>query len=73
VQLGPRLLGLAADLKHLLGVSYRKTAGLILTLTGLVVTASALTRSGHRLRRHAQATYGPYDRVGLPLERYGER
>jgi transposase len=58
VQLGPRLLGLAADLKHRLGVSYRKTASLILTLTGLVVTASALTRSGHRLRRHAQATYG---------------
>jgi transposase len=57
VQLGPRLLGLAADLKHRLGVSYRKTASLILTLTGLAVTASALTRSGHRLRRHAQATY----------------
>src|SRR5690349_20560694 len=55
VQLGPRLLGLAADLKHRLGVSYRKTASLILTLTGLVVTASALVRSGHRLRRHAQA------------------
>jgi hypothetical protein len=57
VQYGPRLLGLAADLKHRLGVSYRKAASFILTLTGLVVTASALTRSGHRLRRHAQATY----------------
>jgi transposase len=57
VQLGPRLLGLAADLKHRLGVSYRKTASLLLTLTGLVVTPSALVRSGHRLRRHAQATY----------------
>jgi transposase len=57
VQLGPRLLGLAADLKHRVGVSYRKAAGLILTLTGLVVSASALARSGHRLRRHAQATY----------------
>jgi hypothetical protein len=57
VQLGPRLLGSAADLKHRLGVSYRKAASLILTLSGLVVSASALTRSGHRLRRHAQATY----------------
>jgi transposase len=57
VQYGPRLLGLAADMKHRLGASYRKTASLILTLTGLVVTASALTRNGHRLRRHAQATY----------------
>src|SRR4051794_10375990 len=57
VQLGPRLLGLAADLKHRLGVSYRKTASLLLTLTGLTVTASALVRSGHRLRRHARATY----------------
>jgi transposase len=57
VQFGPRLLGLAADLKHRVGVSYRKTAGLLLTLTGLVITASALARSGHRLRRHAQATY----------------
>jgi transposase len=57
VQFGPRLLGFAADLKHRLGVSYRKAASLLLTLSGLVVTASALTRSGHRLRRHAQATY----------------
>jgi transposase len=57
VQFGPRLLGLAADLKHRLGVPYRKAASLLLTLTGLVVTASALARSGHRLRRHAQATY----------------
>ena len=57
VPLGPRLLGLAADLKHRLGVSYRKTAGLILTLTGPAVTAAALTRSGHRLRRHAKESH----------------
>lgn len=57
VQFEPRLLGLAADLKHRLGVSYRKTASRISTLSGLIVTASALTRSGHRMRRHAQATY----------------
>ena len=60
VQLRPRLLGLATGLKHRLGVCFRKTASLILTLTGLVVTVSALPRSGHRLRRHA---YGTYDRL----------
>ncbi len=57
VQFGPRLLGFAADLKHRLGVSYRKTASVLLTLTGLVVGAAALARSGHRLRRLAQASY----------------
>src|SRR5215212_4056455 len=57
VQYGPRLLGLAADLKHRLGVSYRKGSSLLLTLTGLVVSSAALVRSGHRLRRLAQASY----------------
>jgi transposase len=57
VQFGPRLLGFAADLKHRLGVSYRKTASVLLTLTGLVVGAAALARSGHRLRRLARASY----------------
>jgi transposase len=57
VQFGPRLLGLAADLKHRLGVSYRKIASLLTTLTGLIVTAGALARSGHRLRRCGQATF----------------
>ena len=54
VQYGPRLLGLAADLKHRLGVSYRKCSSVLLTLTGLVVASAALVRSGHRLRRLAQ-------------------
>src|SRR5262249_37538534 len=57
VQFGPRLLGLAADLKHRLGVSYRKCSSLLLTLTGLVVCSAALVRSGHRLRRLAQPSY----------------
>jgi transposase len=57
VQFGPRLLGLAADLKHRLGVSYRKGSSLLLTLTGLVVSSAALVRSGHRLRRLAQTSY----------------
>jgi transposase len=57
VQYGPRLLGLAADLKHRLGVSYRKCSSVLLTLTGVVVTSAALVRSGHRLRKLAQPSY----------------
>lgn len=57
VQYGPRLLGFAADLKHRLGVSYRKCSSVLLTLTGLVVASAALVRSGHRLRRLAQPSY----------------
>jgi transposase len=57
VQLGPNLLALAADLKHRLGLSYRKAADLLGVLTGQTVSAGALARSGHRLRRLAQPTY----------------
>lgn len=57
VQYGPRLLGLAADLKHRLGVSYRKCSSVLLTLTGLAVASAALVRSGHRLRRLARPSY----------------
>jgi len=57
VQFGPRLLGLAADLKHRLGASYRKCSSLLLTLTGSVVGSAALVRSGHRLRRLARPSY----------------
>ena len=57
VQYGPRLLGFAADLKHRLGVSYRKGSSVLLTLTGLVVCSAALVRGGHRLRKLAQPSY----------------
>jgi transposase len=57
VQYGPRLLGLAADLKHRLGVSYRKCSSVLLTLTGVVVASAALVRSGHRLRKLARPSY----------------
>jgi transposase len=57
VQYGPRLLGFAADLKHRLGVSYRKCSSVLLTLTGVVVASAALVRSGHRLRKLAQPSY----------------
>ena len=57
VQYGPRLLGFAADLKHRLGVSYRKCSSVLLTLTGVVVASSAVVRSAHRLRKLAQPSY----------------
>jgi transposase len=57
VQYGPGLLGLAADLKHRLGVSYRKCSSVLLTLTGAVVASAALVRSSHRLRKLAQPSY----------------
>ena len=66
VQYGPRLLGLAADLKHRLGVSYRKCSSVLLTLTGLVVASAALVRSGHRLRRLARPSYDAPGRGGPP-------
>ncbi|HEY9856270.1 MAG TPA: IS66 family transposase [Stenomitos sp.] len=57
VQYGPRLLGFAADLKHRLGVSYRKCSSVLATLTGLVVASAALARSSGRLGRLARPSY----------------
>jgi transposase len=57
VQLGPHLLALAAALKHRLGLSYRKAAEVIRTLTGEAVSPGGLARSGRRLRELARPTY----------------
>src|SRR5512135_1747958 len=57
VQYGPRRLAFAADLKHRLGVPYRKCASALGTLCGLTIVPSALVRSGHRLRRLARPSY----------------
>lgn len=57
VQLGPHLLALAADLKHRLGLSYRKAAEVIRTLTGEAVSPGGMARSGRRLRELARPTY----------------
>ena len=57
VQYGPRLLAFAADLKHRLGVPYRKCASVLGTLCGLTIVPSALVRSGHRLRRLTRPSY----------------
>jgi transposase len=57
VQFGPRLLGVAADLKHRVGTPFRKAAAVLATLTGLVVSAAALVRSSQRLARLAGPSY----------------
>jgi transposase len=57
VSLGPRALGLAAELKHRLGVPYRKVADLFGTYFGLVVTHGALVQATLRLAKLGQGTY----------------
>ena len=57
VQFGPRLLGLAADLKHRVGTPSRKCAAELTTLTGLVVSAAAAVRGSHRPARLARPSY----------------
>jgi transposase len=57
VQLGPRALGLAAELKHGLGVPYRKIERLFSAGFGLEVSLGGLARGGQRLARRSQATY----------------
>ncbi len=57
VSLGPRALGLAAELKHRLGIPYRKVADLFQTYFGLRVTHSALVQTSPRLGALGQPTY----------------
>jgi transposase len=57
VQLGPRALALALEMKHALGLPYRKVAHILGQGFGLTVSASALARASQRLARQAQPTY----------------
>jgi transposase len=57
VQLGPRVLGLAAELKHGLGIPYRKVEWLFSVGFGLEVSPGGLARSGQRLARQGEPTY----------------
>jgi hypothetical protein len=57
VALGPRVLGLAADLKHRYGMAYRDTADLITNYFGVRVTHSAFVHASVRLALRGQATY----------------
>jgi len=56
-QIGPRAVALAADLKHRLGVSFRKVADFLDHHTGIHVTAGALAQACQRLARRAEPVY----------------
>jgi transposase len=57
VQLGPRVLGLAAELKHGMGLPYRKIEWLFSAGFGLEVSPGGLARGGQRLARQSKPTY----------------
>lgn len=57
VQLGPNILGLAAELKHDLGVSYGKVARFLDLTFGLTAERSAFARADQRLAQHFAPTY----------------
>lgn len=56
VTLGPRALGLAAELKHRLGVPYRKVVDLFATYFGMRVRHSAFVHASVRLSRLGEPT-----------------
>jgi transposase len=57
VQIGPNALGLAAELKHEIGVPYGKTAKILSTATELIIQRSTLARASQRLAKKCQPTY----------------
>lgn len=57
IQLGATTLGLAAELKHDLGVSYGKVARFLHLTFGLTAERSAFARADQRLAQHFAPTY----------------
>jgi transposase len=57
VQLGPNILGLGAELKHDLGVSYGKVARFVRLTFGLDADASSFARADQRLAQDFASTY----------------
>jgi transposase len=57
VQIGPRALALAAEMKHGLGVPYRKVTAVLEKALGLPVAPATLARAGQRLAEKAEPTY----------------
>jgi len=57
VQIGPHALGLAAELKHSLGIPFGKTARILSTATELTIHRSTLARASQRLARKCAPTY----------------
>ena len=56
VQVGPRAIALATDLKHRVGIPFRKVAGVLEMLLGLRVSPGALVRIGQRVAARCEAT-----------------
>lgn len=56
-QLGPRILAMAAELKHRFGVSYAKIADFFETYLAIEIAPSTLCRAEQRLRKLAEPTY----------------
>jgi hypothetical protein len=57
VQIGPRALALAVDIKHRVGVVYRKVTGLFDMFFGLHVSPGALVRAEKRIAQSCEPTY----------------
>lgn len=57
VSVGPRAKALAAEMKHRLGIPYRKIAELFQTAFGLKVSAGGLCQANARLAQKAQPLY----------------
>ena len=57
VQLGPRALGLAAELRHAFGLTTRKTCRLLRTCFGLSLTPGGLVQAQHRVAGKLQPRY----------------
>jgi transposase len=57
VQIGPQAIALATEMKHSLGVPYRKVGRVLSAAMGLEVSPAALARAGHRLASKAEPTY----------------
>jgi transposase len=57
VHFGPRVQGLAAEMKHALGVPYRKVCHILAKGFTFPASAGALARAGQRLAQKATPTY----------------
>lgn len=57
VQIGPNALGLAAELKHVMGIPFGKVARILSSATELEISRATLARASQRLARKCQPTY----------------
>ncbi len=57
IHFGPRVMGLAAEMKHALGVPYRKVCHILAEGFGFNASAGGLARAGQGLAKQAEPTY----------------